>query len=51
MQKKDTYRFFFNSFNKLFILCLFLITLIISNCGKKADPLRPTENEKNISEK
>jgi hypothetical protein len=25
--------------------------LIVSNCGKKADPLRPTENEKNISEK
>ena len=51
MQKKDTYRFIFNSFNKLFILFLFIITLIVTNCGKKADPLRPIENKKNISEK
>ena len=51
MQKKDTYKFIFDGLNKLSVLCLFIITLIISNCGKKADPLGPIETEKNIIEK
>ncbi len=51
MQKKDTYRFIFNTFNKLILLCFFIIALFVANCGKKAEPLRPIEDEKKIIEK
>tara|TARA_Y100001970_G_C13680288_1_gene577371 strand:- start:342 stop:497 length:156 start_codon:yes stop_codon:yes gene_type:complete len=51
MQKKDIYRSVFNNMNKLVLLCLFIIILTVSNCGKKADPLRPIEADKNMIEK
>tara|TARA_B100001175_G_C19025204_1_gene409938 strand:- start:275 stop:436 length:162 start_codon:yes stop_codon:yes gene_type:complete len=48
MQKKDIYKYFINSCNKLTFLSFIILTLTISNCGKKSEPLRPVETEKEM---
>ena len=46
MQKIDIYKFFVKSCKTLILLSSIVVTFTLSNCGKKADPLRPIETER-----
>ena len=46
MQKIDIYKSFVKCWNHLILLSFILVALTLSNCGKKAEPLRPIETEK-----